>query len=68
MPARHRLPARLIFERFYRADSSRSRAIGGVGLGLAIVKQLVEMHGGQIMVANREEAGATFSFTLPVCR
>jgi signal transduction histidine kinase len=54
-----------IFERFYRADASRSRASGGAGLGLAIVKQLVEAHGGSVRVANGTGHGATFSFTVP---
>ncbi|MBI4216448.1 MAG: HAMP domain-containing protein [Chloroflexi bacterium] len=56
-----------LFERFYRADPSRSRASGGSGLGLAIVKQLVEAQGGRVAVESPPEAGrgATFTFTLP---
>jgi len=55
-----------VFERFYRADESRSRLSGGAGLGLAIAKELVEAHRGTIGVSNNEGAGATFSFSLPV--
>jgi signal transduction histidine kinase len=54
-----------IFERFYRADRSRSRAEGGTGLGLAIARNLVELHGGKIEAANRPQGGAEFVVRLP---
>lgn len=55
-----------VFDRFYRADPSRSRATGGSGLGLAIASQLVRAHGGEISVRSSAGQGATFSFWLPL--
>jgi two-component system, OmpR family, sensor histidine kinase BaeS len=55
-----------IFERFYRADRSRSRAEGGSGLGLAIASQLAEAHGGSLTAANAPEGGAVFTLELPI--
>ncbi|MDD4202281.1 MAG: ATP-binding protein [Candidatus Omnitrophica bacterium] len=55
-----------LFERFYRADRSRSKEIGGTGLGLAIVKHIVKAHGGEVSVSSQLGKGSTFSFTLPV--
>jgi len=55
-----------IFERFYRADSSRSRATGGSGIGLSIVKSLVEAQGGSIRVVSQLDRGSEFVVTLPV--
>jgi signal transduction histidine kinase len=55
-----------VFERFYRADHSRTRATGGAGLGLAIARQLVEAHGGYIRVDSQIGEGSRFAFTLPI--
>ena len=56
-----------VFDRFYRADKSRSRETGGTGLGLAIVKAICEAHGGRVEVASAGNGrGSTFSVTLPI--
>jgi len=55
-----------LFERFYRVDKARSRALGGTGLGLAIVKHLVRSLGGDVSVESVANQGSTFRFTLPV--
>jgi two-component system phosphate regulon sensor histidine kinase PhoR len=52
-----------IFERFFKADKSRTRE--GSGLGLAIAKHIIQAHGGKIWVESREGQGSTFGFSLP---
>jgi len=54
-----------IFERFYKADRTRTSG-GGTGLGLAIARHIVEGHGGAIRVDSEEGRGATFAFTIPI--
>jgi signal transduction histidine kinase len=56
----------LVFERFWRSDSSRSRESGGAGLGLAIVRRIAESHDGEVDVTSEPGAGATFELRLPV--
>jgi two-component system OmpR family sensor kinase len=57
--------AERVFERFYRADPSRTRAAGGTGLGLSIVAALVEAHGGRVDLDTAPGRGATFAVRLP---
>jgi two-component system, OmpR family, sensor histidine kinase BaeS len=53
-----------VFDRFYRAESSRNRSAGGSGLGLAIVKAVAEAHGWQVRAANASAGGAVFSIEM----
>jgi signal transduction histidine kinase len=55
-----------IFERFYRVDKSRSRAVGGSGLGLSIVKAIVDMHQGNIKVESAVGEGSRFTVLFPL--
>lgn len=53
-----------LFERFYRVDKNRSRALGGTGLGLAIVKHIAQLHGGAVSVESSPAHGATFTISI----
>ena len=56
---------KLLFDRFYRTDSSRQRGTGGTGLGLAIVKSIVEAHDGTVEAVNLQGGGACFIVAIP---
>jgi heavy metal sensor kinase len=54
-----------VFERFFRADPSRTRGNGGSGLGLAIVREVALAHGGRVAVASHAPRGSVFTLTIP---
>ena len=54
-----------IFERFYRVDKGRARAMGGTGLGLSIVRHIMDAHGERVYVESEQGKGSTFGLTLP---
>ncbi|MGV1088128.1 MAG: sensor histidine kinase [Mycobacterium sp.] len=64
-PGMESADAQRVFERFYRADSSRTRASGGSGLGLSIVDSLVRAHGGQVTLTTAPGQGCCFRVSLP---
>ncbi|WP_406107731.1 SpoIIE family protein phosphatase [Micromonospora globbae] len=57
-----------VFERFHRVPGVRARTHEGTGIGLALVRELVEMHGGEVAVTSRVDAGSTFTVTVPFGR
>lgn len=58
--------AKLVFQRFWRADSGRARATGGLGIGLSVVKEIVEQHNGWVRVEGRPNEGASFTIYIPL--
>lgn len=64
-PGMQQHDAQQVFERFYRADASRTRASGGAGLGLSIVDSLVRAHGGRVTVTTAPGEGCSFRVALP---
>lgn len=55
-----------VFERFYRADKSRSREIEGFGLGLSLAREIARAHGGDLILASSDASGTVFRLTLPL--
>jgi heavy metal sensor kinase len=55
-----------VFERFFRADPSRTSSVAGAGVGLSLVKWIVERHGGVVGVSSTDGAGAVFTVSLPI--
>ncbi len=58
--------AKMVFQRFWRADSGRARATGGLGIGLSAVKEIVDQHNGWVRVEGRPNEGACFTIYIPL--
>lgn len=58
--------AKLVFQRFWRADAGRTRSTGGLGVGLSVVKEIVDQHGGWVRVDGRPNEGACFTIYIPL--
>ena len=56
---------RYVFDKFYRSETAKDKAIPGIGLGLSYVKLLVEAHGGTISFESTEDEGTTFTILIP---
>lgn len=56
----------MVFSRFWRADAGRNRESGGLGIGLAVVKEIVDRHGGRVLVHGEKGIGSTFTIVLPL--
>jgi len=54
-----------VFDRFYRTDKSRNRAVEGTGLGLAIVRSIARVHNGSVDARRRRDGGTLFRVVLP---
>ena len=60
------LSGRMVFQRFWRADSGRDRESGGLGIGLTVVKEIVDRHNGWVQVEGRKGEGACFTIHIPL--
>ncbi len=58
--------AKMVFQRFWRADPGRARATGGLGIGLSVVKEIVEQHNGWVRVEGRPNEGSCFTIYVPL--
>lgn len=58
--------AKLVFQRFWRADAGRTREKGGLGVGLSVVKEIVDQHGGWVRVEGKPNEGACFTVYIPL--